>query len=703
MDRMNLQILKSERMQQSGKAVLRSLQNENLPITDVIIREAFQNSLDAAMEDTNYVEIQANVKEFDTRDISHYFEGITSELDKKFSTSELALSIRDSGTTGLSGIVEGTAEEKKKSKFYKLVYGLSMNQDEAGAGGSWGLGKTSYFRVGCGLVIYYSRSLEANGEFVERIAASLIENEEESSLLGNYSKKNAAVVDYTGIAWWGEKKTVEDVYSNTLPITNHRFIEEITNKFGVERYFGDETGTTIIIPFINKDLVELNEKKLSIKKEIFSEDNGLGRVYWWEREFEKSLEISIQRWYGPRLANQAYYNHFKRPFLMARVNNKIITNEEITFKIFQELYTAALVGTTENKKIKIQDINKLRGVLAYKGEKVGRVAYVVINKEELNMLAPNYVASPLAYIGYGNQISSDKTGDKILAYARKPGMVVEYVLNDSRWLGGIPIEEDHFLFSFFVPDSDAILSEDYIEIWPNLESYLRDTESADHANWLDKTIGPKRITILDRIRKQVNQKIKEYFNTQNSSGANTVISTLSREFGNIFLPPSNFGSSAKSVSGSIDTNKESRSTGDFKHKGSLFKVISSEPITTDVLKIKFEGNIGSNKVTRVETQVVTSDKRYNYEGWMDRMGQTVEYPFEIKKVAIISINDSVNNENEYDIIQIEVDDLHSIKLINTMAMKLSYEIEMLVKITNPLMNLDFSVQSINDKEVINNV
>ena len=135
----------------------------------------------------------------------------------------------------------------------------------------------------------------------------------------------------------------------------------------------------------------------------------------------------------------------------------------------------------------------------------------------------------------------------------------------------------------------------------------------------------------------------------------------------------------------------------------MFKVISSEPITTDVLKIKFEGNIGSNKVTRVETQVVTSDKRYNYEGWMDRMGQTVEYPFEIKKVAIISINDSVNNENEYEIIQIEVDDLHSIKLINTMAMKLSYEIEMLVKITNPLMNLDFSVQSINDKEVVNNV
>ncbi|MCG4788632.1 hypothetical protein L0N33_25225, partial [Roseburia faecis] len=66
-------------------------------------------------------------------------------------------------------------DELTKSNFFKLVFGLGKNQEANGAGGSWGLGKTSYFRIGCGIVIYYTR-IKAEQDYEERLIASLIED-----------------------------------------------------------------------------------------------------------------------------------------------------------------------------------------------------------------------------------------------------------------------------------------------------------------------------------------------------------------------------------------------------------------------------------------------------------------------------------------------------------------------------------------------
>ena len=51
-------------------------------------------------------------------------------------------------TTGLTGNYSSTdANELNKSNFYKLVFGIGKNQEADGVRGSWGLGKTSYFRI----------------------------------------------------------------------------------------------------------------------------------------------------------------------------------------------------------------------------------------------------------------------------------------------------------------------------------------------------------------------------------------------------------------------------------------------------------------------------------------------------------------------------------------------------------------------------
>jgi hypothetical protein len=59
---------------------------------------------------------------------------------------------------------------------------LGKNQEADGAGGSWGLGKTSFFRLGIGIVIYYTRVEIENG-YEERLIASLIESPKQKNRL----------------------------------------------------------------------------------------------------------------------------------------------------------------------------------------------------------------------------------------------------------------------------------------------------------------------------------------------------------------------------------------------------------------------------------------------------------------------------------------------------------------------------------------
>ena len=58
--------------------------------------------------------------------------------------------------------------------------------------------------------------------------------------------------NYRGIAFFGEPiKLLED--NRTIPIIDEAKIQKILNIFNIERYVGDQTGTTVIVPYINQD------------------------------------------------------------------------------------------------------------------------------------------------------------------------------------------------------------------------------------------------------------------------------------------------------------------------------------------------------------------------------------------------------------------------------------------------------------------
>src|SRR5699024_9080274 len=360
-------------------------------------------------------------------------------------------------------------DELNNSNIYKLIYGLNMNQDKVDAGGSWGLGKTSFFRMGSGIVIYYSR-VKHNNKYEERLAACLIEDSDKpDAIMPNNDR---------GIAWWGEKVS-SDIYAKTLPITDSQFISDFISSLGVKSYSGDETGTTIIVPFINDSKITM-------------EDNSKND-FPWETDIEESIIQAIQRWYFPRIYNRHYSEFTNNSILVPSVNGRTIRPENfsLTFSWFQSLYSYAIqLDSTESpkphKRIQAKAIHLASTGMSNNKIPIGYLAYVQLSIDDLKAYKNSGFISPINYIGNATFKDGSPYGANILAYMRKPGMVVEYVVNDNEWMKGLSLEENSYVFAVFVPNSDGNLHKKYLNYYSTLESYLRDTENADHATWIDK-------------------------------------------------------------------------------------------------------------------------------------------------------------------------------------------------------------------------
>ena len=144
-------------MAQDGASILRSLQNKSIPLLDLIVRESIQNSLDAGIDGVGNTRVDFHFGDFDADNLARHLEGVSDELLSNYCNRTKFLAISDKNTFGLTGAISGDYhDDLVNSNFHKLVFGIGKNQEKEGAGGSWGLGKTSFFRIGNGIVIYYT-------------------------------------------------------------------------------------------------------------------------------------------------------------------------------------------------------------------------------------------------------------------------------------------------------------------------------------------------------------------------------------------------------------------------------------------------------------------------------------------------------------------------------------------------------------------
>ncbi len=524
---MKIEIAVPGRMTQSGSSLLKLIQNNNMPILDLLVRESIQNSLDAKNDKDEFVAVDFLTGKFKKKLLNKELEGIQDSLNQKFKSEEYKfIAIKDSNTVGLTGKLHyDDVIDNQYGNLLKLIYEISKPQDAEGAGGSWGLGKTVYFRVGIGLVIYYSRILNEEGVYESRLAASLVEDEMNAQALIPMFKGKSK----RGIAWWGDKIGE----NKTRPITDDEYIQKIISIFGIEPYKLDETGTTIIIPYINEDVL-LNHNQIEYK----DGENCEIRPYW-RCNINEYLKIAIQRWYAPRL-NNFKYKYGK--YLRVRINNIGISQEsmEPAFQIVQALYNRAQNNKFETdildqkgSETKVEDIS-LRKVLYT--SKAGTIAYTKVSRNILKTGFPDNKPEPYMY--YNCEIREKDKNKPVVFFTRKPGMIVSYE-DVGNWVDRInSSNKDEFILAIFVLNSENKLVNGDCNY--ELEEYIRKSEMADHSSWGDFSIGNFNPRIVSKTQGQVNSKIAKEFSIEENT-TSKLNSGLGKMFGDLLLPPENFG------------------------------------------------------------------------------------------------------------------------------------------------------------------
>ncbi len=573
---MEIQIAEIGNMSQSGSSLLKSIQNNSTPILDLLVRESIQNSLDAAKPGKAWVGVEFEIGEFSPKKLNSYLSGSIDTLNARFpNSSEKYIAIRDINTEGLTGHL--SSRELKQSDSYgnllKLVYEIGQSQEAKGAGGSWGLGKTVYFRIGIGLVFYYSRIRLDSGRYQSRLAVTHVEDE---------TKPELSIIPYSsdgkrrGIAWWGQRNLKYP--KETIPLTDENEINKILDIFGFEPYEGTETGTSIIIPYIN-------EEKLLKNNRIEYTDNlsQISNPNWYSSLYEY-LIIAIQRWYAPKIGNRNLDSVFLKPSVSDRSEKEFLEitsdNMEPAFKVVQDLYTIAykkLRDRAYRSDLELRGIPTvceevlLNGVFTTGSKRAsGAIAFANVTETFLHMGPPDNNYSPYYY--YGLPDDGDDSSLPVIAYTRKPGMIVEYA-DSGKWVQGMPPTTDStYLIGVFVLHSEQRFKNSFgfPDDENSLEDYVRSTENADHMKWEDVSYYGQALKVIQNTQKGVVKKVLKSCKTSIPTVAEIQDKKLSSDLGQFLLPPVGFGTDPRQKASG--TNKNSANVKPSSSRGPQFKV-----------------------------------------------------------------------------------------------------------------------------------
>lgn len=562
-----------------GSGSLKALQNDNLPEIDLLIREAIQNSSDASLrEPGDSFSVSFNYKTFLPKRFNALLSDVKDILNERYPESEEDyLEIRDYKTSGLTGSVrraEVARTPDEHGNYFKLVFDTGKeqtNSDDGMAGGSWGYGKSVYFRVGIGLVLFYSQ-IKIDRGYESRLIVALVEHENSKDAILSGIRENAI-----GRAWWG-RKDVEDP-TELLPITDTAEIKEILNVFGVEPFGQKETGTSIIIPYINK---------VKLMEGIFPENCGISEdvisMCSFKDDIEEYTRLAIQKWYAPKIFNKNLAKYSNQKWLAARVNGVGIKNSDMRplFQLVQELYTSALSANKLGK----QDYNSelFGGIKSVpvpskkvRGDRAGFVSTVIVTNEDLG--STGVFIPPQAYLRLFGALTQN---DPIVMYARAAGMVLDYKI-EGRWTKGLikPEGDDKMLFSFFVPDCGLRLKEDKVlGIYSDMSlgNYLRKCEKSDHMTWTD----PSSLTVVTNIASQTTAKINDCYRSKSSAESEGTASRLSGKLGRRLLPTLSFGKKNGASGGSGGVGSSGGTL------NNLDCILRQSSISMDSITIEFE-------------------------------------------------------------------------------------------------------------------
>jgi len=589
--KMKIRVLDKGNFILTGSKVLKTIQDTSTPGIDLLVRESVQNSLDAIKNDKSHCKMKFNIGSFENDllldTLSTNKEQIKNLKLLEENLNNNFLSISDSNTCGLLGEPYESLDKSKPNNLYNLVYDFMNGKQDKDAGGSWGIGKSVYYRYGNGICFYYSRTFE-QGKYIDKLAGALIQDENKDCILGKLS---------SGIAFFG------DIDSNNkpIPIYDREQIKEFLSIFNLELYDEEKTGTIVIIPYLNKSTL--------LDHQVNQESN------FWKFDIIESLKMSLQRWYFSRIENHNRYGKYLR----CLINDELLELNPF-FSVLQSLYNGEVEGCNNLDVVNAKISDKKLGVFRYKKFK----------KEELFVeQPPENLPSPYSMLDI--ERDNTKENPQILFYMRGSGMVVTY---DVTKFGTFNFNENEYLIGVF------ILNDNLTELKETLGNYIRLTEKANHKEWLDANVSESPYfssrkpfsAICKIIKKQLNEEFQDV-NKVIIDGANTI---WQKELGKLLMPPEDFGKKASIQK--KDENPQSRLRGVTKKKN--IKCYCNGFINGNI-SYSFEVYLPSKSQFSSTIEVKTNAKDFSINDW-ESFG--FEMPCEL---TLFTFNEMVANEKHY--------------------------------------------------------
>jgi hypothetical protein len=255
----------------------------NVDDLSLFVRESAQNAWDARLDlgskcSANFeihigIFNEKNAEAF-SRDVL-IAEKNTADLKTLLTSATMSgcpyIMVRDSGTIGLAGATEAD-EPSDRRNFISFVRNIGQDTHDANSGGSFGFGKSVFFRYSDqGTIFAYTRTVDENNKQVSRLIGM--------SLHKAYS-------DHTGRHWWGTNESKSRGGYNQ-PLSGDA-ADDLAKKIGFKPYEKGETGTSIMVispSFSKHSGASFESLKSSENRRIFA----------------MAVLEALQIWYWPRM------------------------------------------------------------------------------------------------------------------------------------------------------------------------------------------------------------------------------------------------------------------------------------------------------------------------------------------------------------------------------------------------------------------
>ncbi len=564
----------------TGSKVLELIQDEHTPPLDLLVRETIQNSADAILETKDFGKIMFKTGTFGGELLASSISGEVGEnmAERLNKASYSYLAIMDYNTCGLLGKPEKSYDED--NNLYNLVYDVMNHKNDSTMGGSHGIGKSVYYRYGVGICFFYSRTYE-NGDYVHKLAGALIQDEnKDTCFLGKRT---------SGIAYFGA-----EIGGKPVPIYDESVIKEFLSVFGLEPYSEKQTGTCVIIPYIDqRALCETIENSDDIAK------------CFWTSSLEDSLKMAIQRWYFARLDNESFHGKSLRVGV-----NGVKVELNPFFTALQKLYNGTIDGCEE---LDVTAIN-------FSGISLGKFRYKMFKASEIGMTPPNNYPSPKFMTDSPYDV--DKNG--LLFYMRKPGMAINY--QNKEFGQSFSIGESEYLIGVFVLNDDVTVGEA-----ENLGAYMRKSEEANHKEWRD--IKNNKFPVLSKrkpfkhICGCIASKLMEKFGKSHPVSIEGASTPLQKKLGKKLLPPSGFGNDPEPPTGHGGSGSPAS-------KKSKVKIEFSGAEADGSLNYEVQLTLKPSETARVGLEIRAGGKRYSFDKWEKT---NFRIPCELKRIDIKNV------------------------------------------------------------------